>query len=249
MKPLALITGAASGIGAEVAQRFAARGYDILVVERTSELAESGAAALGDAGIAVECDLSDRAQVANLCDRVAGEWSDRLELVIANAGIGVPGDVADISAELLQNHVEINLVSVMTLAQAAVQTFVPRGRGHFLATVSLGGIAPMPGTAAYAASKAGLRAFLASLNAEVHKTGVSVGGIYPSAVDTPMLVSAHDKTGRTPDEVFASNIAGIPEGRIPSPDEIAKSMLYLASDASSHVTGVALPIDGGYVAG
>jgi meso-butanediol dehydrogenase/(S,S)-butanediol dehydrogenase/diacetyl reductase len=71
----------------------------------------------------------------------------------------------------------------------------------------------------------------------------------PGAVDTPMLISGHEKTGRTADEVVASNIAGIPEGRIPSPDEIAQSMLYLASDASSHVTGVALPIDGGYVAG
>ncbi len=185
--PLALITGAASGIGAVVAQRFAARGYEIIVVERTTQLADVGAASLSSTALAVQCDLSDRDQVADLCTRIEGEWADRLEVVIANAGIGIPGDVADLDTDLMHAHIEVNLISVMTMTQAAVRTFVPRGRGHILATVSLGGIAPMPGTAPYAASKAGLRAFLASINAEVHKTGVHVSGINPSAVDTPML--------------------------------------------------------------
>ncbi|RZV41432.1 MAG: SDR family oxidoreductase, partial [Acidimicrobiales bacterium] len=79
--------------------------------------------------------------------------------------------------------------------------------------------------------------------------GIRINALCPGAVDTPMLVSKHEKTGRTADDVFAANIAGIPQGRIPSPEEIATSMLFLASDASSHITGVALPIDGGYVAG
>ena len=78
--------------------------------------------------------------------------------------------------------------------------------------------------------------------------GIRVNALCPGAVDTPMLVSKHHKTGKTRADVVAANIAAIPEGRIPTPDEIAKSMLFLASDASSHITGVALPIDGGYSA-
>lgn len=212
-RQLALVTGAASGIGAAVAKRFEARGFDIVVVERTAELADAGAAELGPAAIGVDCDLSDRAQVAALCGRIEGEWADRLELVIANAGIGIPGDVADLDTDLMHTHIEVNLVSVMTMAQAAIRTFVPRGHGHILATVSLGGIAPMPGTAPYAASKAGLRAFLASVNAEVHGTGVHVGGIYPSAVDTPML--RHEATNGGSMLNFLSNVL--------SPEDIADS--------------------------
>ena len=102
---------------------------------------------------------------------------------------------------------------------------------------------------AYCASKGAVVLLTKAMALDHAPEGIRINALCPGAVDTPMLISGHDKAGRNPDEIFASNIAGIPEGRIPSPEEIAKSMLYLASDASSHVTGVALPIDGGYVAG
>jgi len=184
-RPLALITGAASGIGATTAKRLARRGFQVIAVDLTNELATTAATAVN--GIPVVCDVGDEAALAGLCQRIAGEWADRLAVVIANAGVIRIGEVAYQTADDLDVTLNVNLRAAMQLGRAAVQAFVPHGRGHFLATVSMGGIIAMPGSAAYSASKAGLRAFLASLNAEIADTDIKVSGIYPSAVDTPML--------------------------------------------------------------
>ena len=129
---------------------------------------------------------------------------------------------------------------------------LPRGSDPMGVIVNLAsnvGLVGSAGLPAYCASKGAVVLLTKAMALDHASEGIRINALCPGAVDTPMLVSAHEKTGRTPDDVFGANIAGIPEGRIPEPAEIAKSMLYLASDQSSHVTGVALPIDGGYVAG
>lgn len=183
--PLALVTGAASGIGAEVAHRLQRRGHRVLAVDRTAELAERAAATVD--GVAIACDLTDRDALSALCARIEGEWSEDLKVVVANAGVVSIGTVADGSADELDLTLEVNLRSATQLIRSAVRAFAPHGRGHVLATVSMGGIVAMPGSAAYSASKAGLRAFLAALHAEHAGSDILVSGIYPSAVDTPML--------------------------------------------------------------
>ena len=183
--PIALVTGAASGIGAEVAVRLRRRGHEIVAVDRTEELASQAAAAVD--GVSVACDLSDRDAVRDLCGRIEGEWSSQLEVVVANAGVVSIGTVEHGSAEELDLTLDVNLRAATQVIRSAVRALTPKGRGHVLATVSMGGIVAMPGSAAYSASKAGLRAFLAALHSEVADTDVHVSGIYPSAVDTPML--------------------------------------------------------------
>lgn len=189
---LALVTGAAGGIGREVSLRLASRGYTVVAVERDQDLTETAAAAIGATTIAVVCDLTDRDAVAALSGRIEKEWAAELELVVLNAGVIVPGDVADSSADVLRRQLDVMLGSVMELAAASARAFLPSRSGHILATVSTGGILALPGSAAYSAAKAGLRAFLAALSAELRGTGVAVSGIYPSAVDTPMLL--HEAT-------------------------------------------------------
>ena len=184
---LAIVTGAASGIGAEVAQRLARRGYGVIAVDRTQELADQAATALRGESIPVACDLSVAAETRNLCERIATEWPQGLEVLVCNAGVTVPADVADHTPEEIDLQLDVILRSSMHLINAALGVFLPRDRGHVMATVSLGGICPLPGSAPYSAAKAGLRAFLAALNCEVAGTGVRVSGIYPTAVNTPML--------------------------------------------------------------
>ena len=183
----ALITGTASGIGAEVARRFAERGFHIIAVDRTPELAERTATDIGAAVTAVGCDLSDQQQTGVLCERIAGEWRDDLDVLVCNAGVLIPGDVADLSADDIDLHLDVLLRNPMQLIRAALGVFLDRNRGHIMATVSMGGICPLPASAPYSAAKAGLRAFLAALNSEVSHTNVAISGIYPTAVDTPML--------------------------------------------------------------
>ena len=182
----ALVTGAASGIGAEVARRLARRGHRVIAVDRTTELAAGAAADLGAGALPVGCDLADRASTAELCERIATEWQE-LDILVCNAGIVVAGNVADASPPDMDRQLEVLLRSPMQLIRAAVVPFKERNRGHVMATVSLAGIFPFPATAVYSAAKAGLRSFLAALNAELAGTGLHVSGIYPTAIDTPML--------------------------------------------------------------
>ncbi|MEU9408229.1 SDR family oxidoreductase [Streptomyces sp. NPDC048281] len=191
---LALVTGAAGGIGEAVCSRLAAPGRTLLCVERDEALAEKAALAAGPDAVPVACDLSDREAVTALCERIENNWADLLDLVFLNAGVIVPGDVVDSSAAQLRLQLDVMLGSVMELAASSARAMTARGRGHILATVSMGGIIALPGSAAYSAAKAGLRAYLAALSCEVRGTGVAVSGIYPSAVDTPMLFheATHD---------------------------------------------------------
>ena len=191
---LALVTGAAGGIGVAVAERLVRQGFTVVAVERDDELARTAADRIGGGALPVACDLTDTGAVDALAARVEGEWADRLELVFLNAGVIVPGDVAGSAPARLRLQLDVMLGSVMVLSAAAVRAMTTRGRGHLLATVSMGGILALPGSAAYSAAKAGLRAFLAALHHEVRGTGVAVSGIYPSAVDTPMLLheATHD---------------------------------------------------------
>ncbi|MFI1337927.1 SDR family NAD(P)-dependent oxidoreductase [Streptomyces sp. NPDC020845] len=194
LSPLALVTGAAGGIGEAVCRRLAARGQTLLCVERDETLAQKAASAAGAGAVPVVCDLSDRDAVVALCARIEGEWADRPELVFLNAGVIVPGDVVDSSAARLRLQLDVTLGSVTELAASAARVMKAADRGHIVATVSMGGILALPGSAAYSAAKAGLRAYLAALSAELRGTGVAVSGVYPSAVDTPMLFheATHD---------------------------------------------------------
>ena len=184
---LALVTGAAGGIGFEVAQRLMGRGYQVIAHERTLELATDAATRLGGDTLAVGYDLTDRTAVAALVSKVEGEWANDLEIVVANAGVVIPGDVVDLRPGQIDMQLDVMLRSAMHLTAGAARVFAAHNRGHILATVSMGGIIALPGSATYSAAKAGLRAYLAALNAELRGTKVHVSGIYPSAVDTPML--------------------------------------------------------------
>ena len=184
---LALVTGAASGIGAEVSSRLADRGHRVITVDRTEELSEAAADATAPDAIAAACDLSSSASVSALCERINGEWAHDLDVMVCNAGIIKPLDVADLTPAVIDSHLDIMLRSPMHMISAAVPNMLAKGSGHVLATISMGGIVALPGSSAYSAAKFGMRAFLAALHAEVKSQGVNVSGIYPSAVDTPML--------------------------------------------------------------
>ena len=116
-------------------------------------------------------------------------------MVVCNAGVIAPGDLVDVDPATIDLQLDVMLRSVIHLTRAVLPQFLERDRGHLLATVSMGGIIALPTSATYSASKAGLRAFLAAVNAEVYATNVHVSGIYPSAVDTPMLLKEAEGGG------------------------------------------------------
>ncbi len=254
---VAIVTGATSGIGAATAKAFADAGAKVVLTGRSSAGAEATAAAIAAVGGDTRIKLGDVTDSA-FCDELVAYAVDefgRLDVLANVAGTITRGDALETSDDEWHQNMRVNVDSVFFMSRAAIRQFRtqratdPSSTATVTNLASNVGLVGSAGLPAYCASKGAVVLLTKSMALDHAAEGVRVNALCPGAVDTPMLVSGHDKTGRTPEDVFASNIAGIPEGRIPSPDEIAQSMLFLASNASSHITGVALPIDGGYVAG
>lgn len=185
---IAIVTGAAGGIGLELMPLLQQAGYQVVGVDLTENMVAEASANRGIEGVtAVGCDLTDDASLQNLIERIRGEFAADLDIFVANAGIIIPGDVGDISDDQAVKHLRIMLEANVRILNAITPIFREKNSGHIMGTISMGGIIAMPSSAVYSAAKAGMRAYFQALNAELAHTGVAVSGIFPSAVDTPML--------------------------------------------------------------
>lgn len=180
----ALITGATGGLGRALAAAFDAKGYQLTLVDmdraRLQEMSETFAGS--DYHV---LDQLNQDSVVQFCDHVIGVGN--FDVAIVNAGMISIGDLATIGREAVVNQLQVNLVSSALLIQALAQRMRARQRGHIIATVSMGGIISLKGSATYSASKFGLRGLLWGLRDELSGHGVKVTGIYPAGIDTPML--------------------------------------------------------------
>ncbi len=187
----AVVTGASSGIGADLARELAARGHWVTLVARREDKLKELAAELADQ-VRVEviaCDVADADARAALFDEVERRGLT-VDILINNAGIGVVGSVANapVADEIAQ--VRVNVEAVIDLTSRAVQQMVPRGRGAILNVGSTAGFQPFPGQAGYAATKAFVRSFTAGLRGELAGTGVTAAVLHPGPVRTEFLAAA-----------------------------------------------------------
>jgi NAD(P)-dependent dehydrogenase (short-subunit alcohol dehydrogenase family) len=241
---VAIITGASSGIGRATAKLFAREGARVVVAARrqkeldelVDEIARDGGEATAVAG-----DVRDEAFAKSLVETAIGHFGG-LDIAFNNAGtIGVLGATADLPTAAWQETLDTNLTSAFFAAKYQIPALVARRGGSLVFTSTfVGYTVGLPGMAAYAASKSGLIGLTQALAVEVAAAGVRVNALLPGGTDTPM-----GRTVASTPEALASvrNLHALK--RIASPEEIARSALYLASDASSFTTGTALLVDGG----
>lgn len=179
----AIVTGASSGIGEQLAEILARRGYQVVLVARSADRLDELAARLGPQAHPLPADLSDRAARANLPDRVAGLGLIP-DILINNAGLSTLGLVAKSVPEQEVNLVEVDVAAVVDLCSRFLPGMVDRGRGAVLNVASVAAFGPLPGQAAYGGAKAFVLSYTHSLRGELRGTGVSVTALCPGPVDT-----------------------------------------------------------------
>lgn len=179
----ALITGSCGGIGSTIAKDLAKKNWQLLLVDINETENIALAKSLPNA-TAITLDLSDRAALTEFCHSLKNQ---QLDLAFINAGVTHISEVVDQPLEKIDLQIDVNLRSAIVLNRACAQLMQQRGSGHIINTVSLGAMVPLSSCAVYSATKAGLRVFLTALRSELKNSGVKISGIYPGAVDTPML--------------------------------------------------------------
>lgn len=184
-KPIALITGSTGGIGAKVAEVLAKRGYRLFLIDLDRSRLEQQAALYENARYET-LDLSQQSEVIDWCNRTK-ENEEEFDVAFVNAGLIAVGEAINLPPEKLVLQLQVNLVSTALMIHSLASRMSSMKKGHIIATVSMGGIVSLKGSAAYSASKFGLRGLLWGLRDELIPYGVHVSGIYPAGVDTPML--------------------------------------------------------------
>jgi len=247
----ALVTGGSSGIGAGVVRALAAAGARVAINYRSEReaaerLADEVLSQGGDA-VAVEADVSDEAAVQGMFDRVIQRFG-RLDILVANAGLQRDAPFPEMTLADWRKVIDVNLTGQFLCCRAAVRQFLSqenrpdlsRARGKIICMSSVHEVIPWAGHVNYAASKGGVMLMMKSLAQETARDGIRVNGIAPGAIRTPINRPAWET-----EEALQKLLQLIPYGRIGEPEDVAKAVLWLATDESDYVTGTTLFVDGG----
>lgn len=240
---MALVTGAAGGIGSAVARALAARGAAVVCCDLDGDGAVQVAAGLEHPGDALELDVRDEsswaAAVAATLERHGG-----LDVLVNNAGVLQPMPMVALSLEAYEATIAVNQTGVFLGMRAAVAPLVERGGGSIVNLSSIEGMAAQPFAFAYIASKFAVRGMTKAAAVELASASIRVNSVHPGYVDTAMLGAGN--LGFAYGDVY--DVASIPLGRLGAAPEVADVVAFLASDESRYCTGAEFVVDGGLTA-
>ncbi|WP_321852416.1 SDR family oxidoreductase [Burkholderia diffusa] len=243
---IALITGAAAGIGAATAERFVKEGARVVLADRDYDGARKVADAIGDDAFPVQVDVTSSQQVKELVQATLDRF-DGLDILVNNAGLGTRGSVVTIEEDEWDRLIDVNLKSVYLVSKYAIPQMIKRGGGSIVNLASTVSVAGIPDRAAYVAAKGGVAALTRAMALDHAEENIRVNSVAPGVTWSnyyeKMLKEVPD-----PEGFVAALKARAPVNRYATPEEISTAILYLASDEASFVTGSMITVDGGYTA-
>jgi glucose 1-dehydrogenase len=240
---VAIVTGAATGIGRAIATEMARRGASVVVnyigkSDPAQDVVERIKSANGK-GLAIEADVSNSAQVSQMVAQTISQFG-QIDVLVNNAGIEKQVPFLDLAESDWDKIIAVDSKGPFLCTQAAAREMAKRNRGTVINISSVHEDLPFPGYAPYCAAKGGLRMLCRDLALELARFNINIVNVAPGAIDTPI----NDVTMKNPEKVLALK-REIPLGRVGQPSDVAKLVCYLASDDASYITGTTVVIDGG----
>lgn len=237
---IALVTGAARGLGRLIAETFAACGAKVACVDVNTELLEATVGAINNAGgqaTAHGCDVTDSRRVNEVVDQVVAQWGG-LRILVNNAGITRDGLVMRMKDDQWDSVLNINLRGTFLFTRAACKPLVKGRGGRIINIASVSGLMGNPGQANYSASKAGVIGLTRTVAMELASRNITVNAVAPGFIAT-------DMTANLGEELVKTIVGQVPLGRLGQPRDVADAVLFLASEAAAYITGQVITVDGG----
>ncbi len=241
-RPVAIVTGAGSGIGRATALELGARGHRVAVLDRDTERGEHVAAELGDRGRFVAVDMADPDEVRAAVDAVAGAWG-RIDALVNNAGIAIAKPFLEYTEAEVRRVLDVNVVGAFVAQQAVVPHLLRAGGGRIVNVASTAAfVSSSTPESVYDMSKAAIRQLTVSSAVELAPLGINVNAVAPGTIATELTLAVLD----TPAAMEKAS-AKIPARRLGRPEDIAAAIAFLLSDAADYVHGHVLVVDGGWL--
>ncbi|SFR77795.1 gluconate 5-dehydrogenase/2-deoxy-D-gluconate 3-dehydrogenase [Marinobacter daqiaonensis] len=243
---VSLITGAGRGIGRSIALGLAEAGSDVVLCSRSQEELEAVAVEVRKHGVralVTPCDVRDPGQISAVVDQAIDEFG-RIDVLVNNAGLTIKKPAEELPLDDWQTIIDVNLTGVFLMAQAVGRHMLSQRGGRIINISSIAAKTGLSGSSAYCASKGGVDMLTRTLAVEWAERGVRVNGLAPAYTETPLVKAITDTRAD-----FAERVQNrTPMKRMARPDEMVGTAIFLASEASSYVTGETIMVDGGWTA-
>lgn len=246
---VAIITGAASGIGKAVARELARLGAHVAICDRDRERGAKLAGELKEYGgdaLFAEVDVAEARQVEDFVTETV-QWKNKLNFVVHSAGIFPAGSVLEMSEKVWEQVIDVNLKGTFVVNRAVARQLLASGEGRIVNISSPAGKIARANYSAYCSSKAGVTMFTQVLALELAQSGITVNAVCPGQVETAGVLKMLKTEEDT--ERYRNRVNIIPMGRVAQARDVVGAVLFLLSDAADYITGQCLYVDGGYTAG